>query len=303
MAMTTQQMGVLARVGVDRIVKNYNEHAEHLYPQFMGPTFNDHQSYIQVAQISDFSMAGTVNETSGIPFDTWRVVRTKTYAPVMRAIGYQVSEQAKESDLYREAAAPVPKIMLAMDKTKEQVAANILNLGFSTQAEYLGPDGKSLFATDHPQDIGVGRNKASTATAFSISALRSAITDLMNQKSEKGDPFPVMGPFTLVVPPSLSIYAQEVVTATKMPGTPNNEKNVAGGMIEKVVTNPYLTSSTAWFLLPAKKVENPLFFLQRVARKSRQEYDIDHLVYKFAVMEEYIGNFLTWRGTWGTEGA
>lgn len=303
MAMTSQQMGVLARVGVDRIVKNYSEVAEHLYPQFVGQTFNDNQSYFQVAQVTDFSMAGTVNETSGIPFDTWRVVRTKTYAPLMRAIGYQVSEQAKESDLYSLAAAPVPKILLAMDKTKEQVAANILNLGFSSASENLGADSQPLFSTSHTQDVGSGRNKASTATAFSISALRSAITDLMNQKSEKGDPFPVMGPFTLVVPPNLSIYAQEVVTSTKMPGTPNNEKNVAGGMIEKVITNPYLTSSTAWFLLPAKKAENPLFFLQRVARKSRQEYDIDHLVYKFAVFEEYIGSFLTWRGTWGTEGA
>jgi len=302
MAMTTQQLGILARVGVDRIVKNYNESAENLYPQFIGQTFNDNQSYFQVAQVSDFSMANVVNETSAITFDTWRLVRSKTYAPLMRAIGYQVSEQAKETDLYNLAAAPVPKIMLAMDKTKEQVAANILNLGFSTATANLGADNKPLFSATHVQDTGVGVNTAS-AVAFSISALRSAITDLMSQDSEKGDPFPAMGPFILVVPPALSIYAQEVVNSTKMPGTPNNEPNVAGGMISKVVTNPYLTSATAWFLLPAKKAENPLFFLQRVARKSRNDYDIDRLIHKFAVFEEYIGSFLTWRGTWGTEGA
>jgi len=303
MAMTTTQLGILARVGVDKIVKNYAESVESLYPQFIGKTFNDNQSYFQVAQVSDFGMANTVNETSGISFDTWRLIRSKTYAPIMRAIGYQVSEQAKETDLYNLAAQPVPNIMLAMDKTKEQVAANVLNLGFNTAAANLGADSKSLFATDHTQEIGSGRNKASVATAFSISALRAAITDLMNVDSEKGDPFPSMGPFKLIVPPDLSIYAQEVVTSTKMPGTPNNEKNIAGGMIEGVVTNPYLTSSTAWFLLPAKKAENPLFFLQRVGRKSRQEYDIDHLIYKFAVFEEYIASFLSWRGTWGTEGA
>lgn len=303
MAMTVQQMGVLARVGVDRIVKNYDENADMLFPKFVGQTFNTNQAYMQVAQVTDFAMANVVSETSAISFDTWRLARTKTYTPVMRAIGYQVSEQANETDLYNLASQPVPKILNAMDKTKEQVAANILNLGFSTAAANLGADSKSLFATDHTQDVGAGRNKATVAVAFSISALRAAITDLMDQDSEKGDPFPVMGPFNLVVPNALSLYAQETANSTKMPGTPNNEPNVAGGLVQSVITNPYLTSSTAWFLLPAKKADNPLFFLQRVARKTRQEYDIDHLIYKFAVFEEYLGSFLTWRGTWGTEGA
>jgi len=303
MAMTTTQMGILARVGVDRIVKNYDESPDKIYPRFIGNMFDTNQAYMLAAQVSDFSMANVVAETAPISFDTWRLIRSKQYTPVNRAIGYQVSEQAKETDLYNLAAQPVPKIMLAMDKTEEQVYANILNLGFSTATANLGADSKSLFATDHTQDVGSGRNKASTAVAFSYSALNAAITDLLTQKSEKGDPFPSMGPWNLVVPPALYLYAKSIVKSVKEPGTPNNNPSQSAELIQDVIVNPYLTSTTAWFLIPAKKIENPLFSLKRISRRTKNDYDIDHLVFKFAIFEEYIGSFLTWRNTWGTEGA
>jgi hypothetical protein len=56
-------------------------------------------------------------------------------------------------------------------------------------------------------------------------------------------------------------------------------------------------------LISEKKAENPLFFLGRIPRQTRNDYDVDHLVHKFVVIEEYIASFLTWRGAWGTEGA
>lgn len=302
MAMTQNQLGVLARAGVDKIIYGAEDAAEKMYTQFMGPTFNDNQSYWQVAHTTEFGMMGVVDEDRGIPYDTWRVARTKTYSHVMRALGFQFTEQSKASDYYNQVKMPLPKLLEAADATREQVAANVLNLGFSTAAANLGADGKPLFSTTHVQEIGAGSNTSATL-AFSIGALRTAVTAIKNQKSEKGRPFPVPGPYKLVVPVELSILAEETIRSTKMPTTPNNEPNVAGQNIGSLVTLYYASSATAWFLLSENKKKNPLFFLQRINRKSGVEWDMDHLINKVAVWEEFIASFLTWRGTWGTEGA
>lgn len=303
MAFSTLQAGLLARQGLEKRVKLYSEKETKLYSDIVGNVITDNQRYMEIAQIGDFSMAASVNEGSGVPYDNWRSPFSKQYTPVMRAIGFQVTEQAAYTDLYGEVAKPAAKISLAMNKTREQVAANLINNMTSTATNFTGPDGKALAAIDHPLEAGTGSNRPSTDIALSISALEQALQELMLQKSHQGDPHPQMGPFILYVPPQLAMLAKRLVASHGQPGTADNDKNVASGSIVKVHVNPYLTSATAWALRSADNREHGLFMLRRVPLTTKMEYDIDRLVYKYVTFEEYVCGNYNWRGFWGTVGA
>lgn len=292
-----------AREGLQKTVNLYSEKRTKLFPQIVGNVLTDNQKYMEIAQVGDFGMATPVAEGSNVPFDDFETPYTKQYTVIMRAVGFKVSEQAKVTDIYNIVSAPAAKIALAMDKTMEQVGANVINLMTSTATANAGPDGKALIATDHPLASGTGSNRPATDVAFSATALEQAIQELMTQESHRGDPQPSMGPFNLYVPPALAGVANRVLKSDQQAQTANNDTNWVGGRIASLQVNPYFTSTTAWALRSADNAEHGLFMLKRIARQTKSEYDINVLGWKVVTFEEYVcGNF-DWRGFWGTTGA
>lgn len=292
-----------AREGLQKTINLYSEKRPKLYTDIIGHVLTDNQKYMEVAQVSDFGMATPIAEGTPVAYDDITTPYTKQYSVIMRAIGFKVSEQAKVTDIYNIVSQPAAKIALAMDKTQEQVAANIINLMTSTATANLGPDAKALAATDHPLATGTGANRPATDLALSASALAQAVQELMKQKSHRGDPLPAMGPFYLYVPPDLADVANRIVNSRQQQGTANNDTNWVGGRIAKICVNPYFTSSTAWALRSTENAEHGLFMLKRIARQTKSEYDINVLGWKIVTFEEYVcGNF-DWRGFWGTTGA
>ena len=300
--MTIPEMGLLARVGLEKRVKLYSTKQTKIWSGFVGNVFSDNQSYTEIAQLNDFPMAGEVTEGSSVGFSTWRVRFTKQYRPLMRAIGFKWTESANITDIYREVAAPAAKLALSMNKTKEQVGANVLNLGFSTVAANLGPDGLSLFNRAHLLESGTGSNRPTVDIAFNQAGVKQAIQELASQKSDKGDPFPCMGPYALWGPTSLMVDMQTFAASGKVIGSAYNDPNVPKNFVDKVIINPYLTSTTAWGLVTLEETENPLFMLNRIPLRTRNGYDETRLTFRFVTFEEYIASFWGWRGTWGTTG-
>lgn len=292
-----------AREGLQRTINLYSEKRPKLYADILGHVMTDNQKYMEVAQVSDFGMATPIAEGTPVAYDDISTPYTKQYSVIMRAIGFKVSEQAKVTDIYGIVSRPAQKIALAMDKTMEQVGANVINLMTSTATANLGPDAKALVATDHPLASGTGSNRPATDIALSAPGLAQAIQELMKQKSHRGDPQPSMGPFNLYVPPDLADLANRIVNARQLQGTANNDPNWAGGRIAKICVNPYFTSATAWALRSTEDAEHGLFLLKRIARQTKSEYDINVLGWKVVTFEEYVAGNFDWRGFWGTTGA
>lgn len=298
MARTIASSPLLARVGLLQSVKQYQEKIKKYWPELIGETFNTKQRFEEMLLEGDFAMASIVDETNPIGYDDFQTPYSKRYYPLMRSIGFQVSKQAKYTDLYGIVARPSKKLSLAMNKTKEQKVANILINATATSAAYLGPDGKSLIATDHPTQVGTASNRPSTDVTFGTLAAAQGIRELGKTKSHRGDPAPVTGPFMFVGPYELQDKAYRVFESQLQAETANNDANFVKTMVSRVHINPYFTFTASWFLIDIDM--NPLFMLNRIPLGTDEDYDMDTKVFKFSIEEEYEANFKDWRGIWGS---
>lgn len=289
----------LAREGLLDQVKLYEENDKPYWQQLVGKTLSTRQAYEEIIQEGDFPMATTLDEGDPVSYSTFSTGNTKRFYPVMRAIGYSVSKPAKFTDLYSVVSKPTRKMYQALKKAKEQKVANIFVN--HTSSSYTGPDGSALVSTTHGTRVGVSSNRPATDIALGYLALAQAIQELMRTKSHEGDPYAITGTFSLLVPPEKLDLAHRVSKSVKQPESANNDPNFAGGMVSKVLANPYLTSTSAWWLVIDGE-DNPIRLLNRIPLFSEADYDMDNQKYKFVVGEEYDVFWVDWRGIWGTTG-
>lgn len=299
----------LARVGLLERVMLYNERSPKLYPALVGREVNTRQAYEEIIQEGDFPMATLVDEGNPVSYTNFFTGNTKKFYPVMRVLGYQVSKQAKYTDLYNAVGKPSRKMQQGLQKTKEQKVANVFNNATSTS--YTGPDGQPFASTTHPTRVGVSANRPSSDIALGYLNLAQALKEQMLVKSHEGDPNPIVTGYMLLVDPTNHDLAYRITEATRMQGNANNDPNIAGNTrntnvgtygVTSVHTNPYFTSTTAWGLL-ATGEDNPICLLNRIPLFTEMEYDQDMQKYKIVMGEEYETFWRDWRGFWFTPGA
>lgn len=298
MARTIAASPLLARVGLLENVKQYQEKIKKYWPELIGTTYSTKQAYEEMLLEGDFGMAPIVGEAQPVTYDDFQTPYSKKYYPLMRSIGFQVSKQAKYTDLYGIVSKPSKKLALAMNKTKEQKVANILNNATSTSGAYAGPDSAALISTAHPIQGGVATNRPATDISFGPLAAAQGISELGLTKSHRGDPAPVTGPFMAVGAYALQDKMYRVFESQLQAETANNDKNFVSTMVRKVHINPYFTFTASWFLIDMEM--NPLFILNRIPLGTDEDYDMDLKIFKFSIEEEYEANFKDWRGLWGS---
>jgi hypothetical protein len=152
----------------------------------------------------------------------------------------------------------------AMNSKAEALAAAVISGGFAT----VGPDGKMVFAEDHPlQTGGTWSNKATTALgAGALATVRAAMrTQLSPFGRVMSTP---MGKY-LVVPPALEKEAYELTSARmyglegKSGGTNFNDANFLSQIGLMPLAWNYLTvSTTDWYVFidPAEMVRGFEFY-------------------------------------------
>jgi hypothetical protein len=293
---------LLARVGLLDRVKQYGDKMSKYYPELVGEEFKTKQAFEEMLLEGDFGMAPVVDETQPTAYDDFQTPYSKRHYPLMRSIGFQVSKQAKYTDLYGIVAKPAKKLALAMTQTKEQVVANIVNNATNTGSSWLGPDGKPFAATDHPTQTSTAANRPATDLALGYLALAQAIQEMGKTKSHRGNPMPLTGPFRLFVPYDLEDMAARIVGSRGKADSADQDMNAAGKrVVGSVHVNPYFTFTTGWGLIDT--TQNPIFILNRIPLGTDEDYDMDLKVHKFSIEEEYVANFKDWRGFWYTSGA
>lgn len=301
MARTISQTPLEAREGLLKNVLQYREDMPKWYPALVGTTYSTKQSFEEMQLIGDFGMATVVDETRAVPSQDFRTPYNKRYEVAMRAISFEISMQAKYTDLYGKVSKPSKKLAHAMTKTKEQVVANVLVNAFVTTGNNAGPDGVALCSTAHPTDIGVTANRPATDIAFGYLALAQAIQEQGKVLSDKGDPSPMTGPFLIVSSYDNMDVIKRTVDSPGRADTANRSKNTAGEIATDYHINPYLnTVPNYWFLID--KGNNPIFLMNRISLFTLEEFLKTNLVHKFIIGEEYMASFEDFRGVWGTTG-
>jgi len=122
----------------------YGEEHKEIYE-----TETSERSFEEETKLSGFSAAPVKNEGSAIRYDNAQEAWTARYNHETIALGFSLTEEAIEDNLYDSLSARYTKALArAMSYTKQVKSANVLNNGFS--AAYPGGDGVALFSSAHP---------------------------------------------------------------------------------------------------------------------------------------------------------
>lgn len=278
--------------------KRYENQHEEIFE-----TENSDRSFEEDQKLSGFGAAAVKKEGAAIAYDDAQEAWTSRYTHETIALGFAITEEAIEDNLYDSLSARYTKALArAMAYTKQIKAASILNNGFDSN--YPGGDGKELFATDHPL-IGGGTNANEPAVASDLNetALENAVIEISNWTDERGLLIAAR-PVKLVIPPALQFVATRILETELRVSTADNDVNalkrnsaIPGGW----AVNNYLTDSDAWFL--KTDIPNGLKHFVRSPLKNGMDTDFDTGNYRYKARERYSFGWSDPLGMYGSPGA
>ena len=276
----------------------YGEEHKEIYE-----TETSERSFEEETKLSGFSAAPVKNEGSAIAYDNAQEVFTARYNHETIALGFSLTEEAIEDNLYDSLSSRYTKALArAMAYTKQTKAAAVLNNGFDT--DYTGGDGQPLFSASHPLvSGGTNSNIPSTPADLNETSLEAAVIQIAAWTDERGLLIAAK-PRKLVVPPSLMFVATRLLETELRVSTADNDINALksnGSIPEGYAVNHFLTDPDAWFL--TTDVPNGLKHFVRTPMATGMEGDFDTGNVRYKARERYSFGWSDALGMYGSEGA
>ena len=276
--------------------KYEDEHAE-IYE-----TENSERSFEEEVKLSGFGAAPVKNEGASITFDTAQEAFTSRYNHETVAMGFSITEEAMEDNLYDSLSARYTKALArAMAYTKQTKSAALLNNGFTT---FQSGDGVTLFNTAHPTVRGGNnRNRLSTDADLNETSLEQAIIDIAAFTDER-DLLIAARPRKLIVPPALMFVATRLLETDLRVGTADNDLNAIktnGSIPEGYRVNHYLTDTDAFFIVT--DIPNGMKHFVRTPMQTSMDGDFDTGNVRYKARERYSFGVSDPLGIFGSPGA
>lgn len=262
------------------------------------------KAYEEDLGLSSFGLAVVKPEGSPISYDTERQGFTSRYNHVVYALGFIITREIFEDDLYGKVGAQKAKALArSLRQTKEIVAANVYNRAFT--AGYTGGDGIVLCSTAHLAVAGgTYSNKIATDADLSEAALEQAVIDIAGYRDDRGLLIAAK-PQKLIIPYQLQFEAKRILGADGRVGTDLNDPNVLkqSSIFSQVVVNHYLnsTGNDDWFILT--NVKDGLKYFERRGDQFEMDNDFDTENAKFKATARYSFGWSDPRAIYGSQGA
>ena len=276
----------------------YGEEHKEIYE-----TETSERSFEEETKLSGFSAAPVKNEGSAIRYDNAQEAWTARYNHETIALGFSLTEEAIEDNLYDSLSARYTKALArAMSYTKQVKAANVLNNGFS--AAYPGGDGVALFSSAHPLiSGGTNSNIPSTPADLNETSLENAVIQIAAWTDERGLLIAAK-PKKLIVPPALQFVSTRLLETELRVGTTDNDVNALknnGSIPEGYTINHFLTDTNAWFL--TTDVPNGMKHFVRTPLANSMDGDFDTGNVRYKSRERYSFGWSDPLGMYGSAGA
>ena len=210
-----------------------------------------------------------------------------------------VDRAALEDDQYGQIALRIRQMARVAKSHLDSIVFDLLGTGFVAP----GYDGVPFFGVHNQGTMQSNRS----GDALSAASLQSAITAMMRFTDDQGRPAGTM-PNVLVVPPELYWEATVLLTSALYPdlvttASQDLAANPLRGMLT-LLTTPYLTSPTAWFLLDTSRV------IRAIVLQMRKEFEFGSLEgssengflrdqFLYGVRARYNAGFGDWRAAFG----
>tara|TARA_R100001591_G_scaffold358_2_gene839 strand:+ start:2317 stop:3222 length:906 start_codon:yes stop_codon:yes gene_type:complete len=276
---------------------NYeNEHAE-IYE-----TENSDRSFEEEVKLSGFAAAPVKAEGSSLAYDNAQEHYTARYNHETVAMGFSITEEAMEDNLYDSLSARYTKALArAMAYTKQTKAAALLNTGFTS---FSSGDGVSLFNTAHPTvGGGTNANRLAVNADLNETSLEQAVIDIAAFTDERGLLIAAR-PRKLIVPPALMFVATRLLQTELRTGTADNDTNALrsnGSIPEGYRVNHYLTDTDAFFI--TTDIPNGMKHFVRTPMATAMDGDFDTGNVRYKARERYSFGVSDPLGMFGSPGA
>jgi hypothetical protein len=283
----------------------YGEEHKEIYE-----TESSERSFEEETKLAGFGAAPVKNEGSAIAYDNAQEAFTARYTHETIALGFSITEEAVEDNLYDSLSARYTKALArAMAYTKQVKAASVLNNGFN--GSYPGGDGVSLFGVNsssarvgHPL-VGGGQNYNSPTVGVDLNetSLENATIQIAAWTDERGLLIAAK-PVKLVVPPALMFTSKRLLDTELRVATADNDINAIkqlGTISGGYTVNHFLTDPNAWFL--TTDVPNGLKHFERMALDTKMDGDFDTGNVRYKARERYSFGWSDPLGIWGSSGS
>jgi hypothetical protein len=276
----------------------YGEEHKEIYE-----TETSERSFEEETKLSGFSAAPVKNEGSAIRYDNGQEAWTARYNHETIALGFSLTEEAIEDNLYDSLSARYTKALArAMSYTKQVKAAAVINNGFSSS--YPGGDGVALFSTAHPLvSGGTNSNTPSTQADLNETSLENAVIQIAAWTDER-DLLIAAKPRKLIVPSALQFVATRLLETSLRVGTNDNDINALknnGSIPEGYTINHFLTDTNGWYL--TTDVPNGMKHFVRTPLQNSMDGDFDTGNVRYKSRERYSFGWSDPLGMFGSQGA
>ena len=262
----------------------------------MYETESSDRSFEEEVKLSGFGSAPVKAEGAAISYDSAQESFTARYNHETIALGFSITEEAMEDNLYDALSARYTKALArAMAYTKQVKAVNPLNNGFTNS--YQSGDGVNLFTASgdgvtggdgHPLvSGGKNDNRPSTAADLNETSLEIAARGLK-----------------LIIPSELQFTAERILKSPARVGTADNDLNALrnnGAIPEGYFVNHYLTDTNAWFVIT--DVPNGMKHFTRTALETSMDGDFDTGNARYKARERYSFGVSDYLGIYGSPGS
>jgi len=276
--------------------KYENEHSE-IYE-----TETSDRSFEEEVKLSGFGAAPVKAEGASISYDNAQEHYTARYNHETVAMGFSVTEEAMEDNLYDSLSARYTKALArAMAYTKQTKAAALLNTGFTS---FNSGDGVTMFSTAHPSVGGsTNANKLAVNADLNETSLEQSVIDIAAFTDERGLLIAAR-PRKLIVPPALMFVATRLLQTELRTGTADNDTNALrsnGSIPEGYRVNHYLTDTDAFFI--TTDIPNGMKHFVRTPMATAMDGDFDTGNVRYKARERYSFGVSDPLGMFGSPGA
>ncbi len=264
--------------------------------------FNSKMALERTAEMRYLGLAQLKTEGGQTNFDNGageRFVYNQEHVEI--GLGYAITRKAIDDNLYKTQFHPSNLGLLeSFAQTQEIYAANVLNTATTYNAT-IGGDGVAMCSTAHPIDGGTFANRPTIDVDLNEATLLNGMIQIRTSFRDQAGLKIFSRGRKLIVPPQLEPVAIRLTKTELRPGTADNDVNAilstAGGIPEGYLTNDYLTSQFAWFLLT--NIEG-LSFMDRIPFESDMQVDFvtDNLLVKS--YQRYSYSYNNPRAIWGS---
>jgi hypothetical protein len=274
----------------------YGEEHKEIYE-----TETSDRSFEEETKLSGFGAAGTKAEGAAIEYDTAQEAFTARYTHETVAMGFAITEEAIEDNLYDSLSGRYTKALArAMAYTKQVKAAAILNGAFSGTTY---GDGKALCVSDHPLVSGGSNSNTGGAVDLNETSLENAVIQIGKWTDERGLKIAAR-PKKMIIPSDLQFVATRLLETEGRVGTADNDLNAikTNGVVPGGYTiNHYLTDPNAFFL--TTDIPNGMKHFTRAKMTTGMDADFDTGNSRYKARERYSFGVSDPLGIFGCSGS